>query len=47
MTKKEKFEKPSIEVYELQQQQQLLAGSTTGQMNDPEDYLLEDDPFAF
>ena len=28
MTKKEKFEKPSIEVYELQQQQQLLAGST-------------------
>ena len=27
MTKKEKFEKPSIEVFELQQQQQLLAGS--------------------
>ena len=27
MTEKRKYEKPSIEVYELQQQQQLLAGS--------------------
>ena len=27
MTKKEKFEKPSMEVFELKQQQQLLAGS--------------------
>ena len=47
MTEKRKYEKPSMEVFELQQQQQLLAGSTTGQMNDPEDYLLEDDPFLF
>ena len=27
MTEKKKFEKPSIQVVELQQQQQLLAGS--------------------
>ena len=48
MTDKKKYEKPSMEVFELQQQQQLLAGSPlNGQMNDPEDYLLEDDPFDF
>ena len=46
--KKKDYERPSIEVIELQQQQQLLAGSPlNGQMNDPEDYLLEDDPFSF
>ncbi|MBR6508875.1 MAG: hypothetical protein IKT19_05040 [Paludibacteraceae bacterium] len=28
MTEKRKYEKPSMEVFELQQQQQLLAGST-------------------
>ena len=44
--KRKFYEKPAMQVFELQQQQQLLAGSTTGQMNDPEDYLLEDDPFA-
>ena len=27
MTEKKKYEKPSMEVFELQQQQQLLAGS--------------------
>ena len=48
MTEKRKYEKPSIEVFELQQQQQLLAGSAKrGQLDDPDDYLLEDDPFAF
>ena len=48
MTEKKKFEKPEIRVIELQQQQQLLAGSAkSGQMDDPEDYILEDDPFAF
>ena len=48
MTEKRKYEKPSMEVFELQQQQQLLAGSAkSGQMDDPDDYLLEDDPFAF
>ena len=46
--KRKEYEKPSMEVFELQQQQQLLAGSPlNGQMNDPEDYLLEDDPFGF
>ena len=47
MTEKKKYEKPSMEAIVCEQEQQLLAGSTTGQMNDPEDYLLEDDPFAF
>ena len=42
------YEKPTAEVVELKQQAQLLAGSPVdGQLNDPEDYLLEDDPFAF
>ena len=46
--KRKEYEKPTAEVVELKQQQQLLAGSQLdGQMNDPEDYLLEDDPFAF
>ena len=46
--RRKEYEKPTAEVVELKQQQQLLAGSQLdGQMNDPEDYLLEDDPFAF
>lgn len=45
--KRKEYEKPTMEVVELQQQQQLLAGSTTGQMDDPDDYFLGDDPFAF
>ena len=46
--KRKEYEKPTAEVVELKQQQQLLAGSpVNGQMNDPEDYLLEDDPFLF
>ena len=48
MTEKRKYEKPSQRVIELQHRTMLLAGSeVNGQMNDPEDYLLEDDPFAF
>ena len=48
MTEKKKYEKPSMEVFELQQQQQLLAGSpVNGQLYDPYDYLLGDDPFQF
>ena len=47
MNKKD-YERPSMEVVEMKQQVQLLAGSPlNGQMNDPEDYLLEDDPFSF
>ena len=42
--KKKLYLKPSVEVFELKQQQQLLAGS---QLDDPEDYLQEDDPFDF
>ncbi len=47
MTEKKKYEKPSMKVFELQQQQQLLAGSNPNALNDPEDYLIEDDPFDF
>ena len=46
MKKKQFYEKPSMEVIKLQQQQQLLASSNPNALNDPEDYLPEDDPFA-
>lgn len=45
MTKKEKFEKPSIEVFELQQQQQLLAGSPAPNSATIDDY--EDGEFTW
>lgn len=47
MTKKKIYEKPSMKVFELKQQPQLLAGSNPNALNDPEDYLQEDDPFNF
>ncbi len=48
MTKKKKFEKPSMRVIELKQRTMLLAGSAkSGKMDNPEDYSLEDDPFQF
>ena len=48
MTEKKKFEKPEIWVIEMQQQPQLLAGSpVNGQLDDPDDYLQDDDPFQF
>ena len=48
MTEKKKFEKPSMQVIELQQRTMLLAGSAkSGQLEDLEDYDLEDDPFNF
>ena len=42
--KKKEFERPTMEVVELQQQQQLLAGSNGGLRG--QDYQLQDDPFA-
>ena len=48
MTTKKKYEKPSSKVYELKQQPQLLAGSpVNGQLDDPDDYLNDGDPFQF
>ncbi len=47
MTEKKKYEKPSMQVFELKQQTQLLAGSTTGNMNDPADYNDGGDPLGF
>ena len=41
-TKKKKYEKPSMQVFELKQQPQLLAGSG---LNDPSDYPGGGDPF--
>ena len=46
MTEKKKYEKPSMQVIELQQRTMLLAGSNPNALNDPEDYLPEDDPFS-
>ena len=46
--KKKDYQKPSMQVVELKQQSHLLAGSTPNALDNPEDYLLEDDdPFAF
>ena len=48
MTEKKKYEKPSMQVFELKQQTQLLAGSQLdGQLEDPADYLIEGDPDPF
>ena len=48
MTKKRKYEKPSMEVFECEQQQQLLAGSDkSGPLSNPDDYESGDDPFLF
>ena len=43
MKKKQFYEKPSMQVFELKQQPQLLAGSG---LNDPTDYTPGTDPFA-
>ena len=44
MTKKKIYEKPSMKVFELKQQPQLLAGSGLG---DPSDYPDGGDPLEF
>ena len=44
MTKKKIYEKPSMKVFELKQQPQLLAGSGLG---DPSDYPDGGDPLGF
>ena len=42
--KRKKYEVPTMDVVEVKQQPQLLAGSTTGNMNDPADYNDGGDP---
>jgi len=44
MKKKQFYEKPSMKVFELKQQPQLLAGSGLG---NPSDYPGGDDPLGF
>lgn len=46
MTEKKKYEKPSMEVIKLQQQQQLLAGSN-GDIPNSDPYTPGGDPFSF
>ena len=46
--KRKEYESPTMDVVELKLQPQLLAGSgKSGQLDDPDDYLEEDDPFQF
>ena len=42
--KKKEYERPTMQVFELKQQQQLLAGSG---LNDPSDYPDGGDPLGF
>ena len=42
-TKKKQYEKPSMQVFDLKQQPQLLAGSGLG---NPDDYPNGGNPFA-
>ena len=46
MTKKKIYEKPSMKVFELKQQPQLLAGSG-GEIPNNDPYTPESDPFSF
>lgn len=43
INEKRKYVKPAMQVFELRQQPQILAGSGLG---DPEDYGNGDDPFS-
>jgi len=46
MTTKKKYEKPAMQVYDLPQQPQLLAGSG-GEIPGNDPYTPESDPFSF
>ena len=46
MTKKKIYEKPSMQVFELKQQTQLLAGSG-GDIPNSDPYTPGGDPFSF
>ena len=46
--KKKMYEKPTTKVIELKHRTMLLAGSAKrGQLDDSNDYLEDNDPFAF
>ena len=45
MTAKKKYEKPALQVFELKQQPQLLAGSS-GDIPNSDPYTPGDDPFS-
>ena len=46
-TKKREYEKPSMQVFELKQQPQLLAGSNGGDVPGNSPYTPDSDPFGF
>ena len=46
MTTKKKYEKPAMQVFELKQQPQLLAGSS-GDIPNSDPYTPGGDPFSF
>ena len=46
MTEKKKYEKPSMQVFEMKQQTQLLAGSG-GDIPNSDPYTPGGDPFSF
>jgi len=46
MTKKKIYEKPSMQVFKLKQQPQLLAGSV-GDIPGSDPYTPKSDPFSF
>lgn len=46
--KKKDYEKPTMQVIELQHKCQILAGSAkSGRLDNPDDYELQEDPFNF
>ena len=47
--KRKEYERPTMQVVEVRQQPQLLAGSVnaSGTLTDPTDYEHGDDPFNF
>lgn len=45
LMRKSDYEAPRMDVVELRNQTALLAGSTTGSVNDREDYTPGGDPF--
>ena len=45
--KRKEYRKPTMKVVELQHRTMLLQASNPNALDDPEDYMLEDDPFDF
>ena len=44
---KELYDAPSTIVFEVKTEGVICISGLNGQLDDPDDYLLDDDPFAF